>query len=403
MIKILKVIYLAVIGIGFAFACIGIRNYGWHPFWDALHVPVSLEPMGWFEDLHCIAMAYQTSVSGLDPYQAIQHYPVAFNYPRLWLYIARQTDLPSHYPYIATGEAVGFLACIGWMVAEAKTKTEATLVALSAFSSAALTLMAQGNIDTIIFMCVFIAVRCRSGFGYAAAMLAGIILKLFPVFGLGGGLLFRSHRWPSVLGLLAGGVYFAATAGDVSMILSNTPAHFHFAFGAKSIEALALDLGLLSGAPGIVLGIILFMIMPSIFVLAGFQCKQALRRATPATPATLTEEEQLRFATFAMIYIGVFLLGSNWYYRLVFTIPLIPALCSLLQTPFRKQAILGLGSLCAALHLPAFIGSQWQHLQPIDGLYDVPEAIATLGLCVVLTDLCTTIVKHRLNFRGRLA
>jgi hypothetical protein len=241
---------------------------------------------------------------------------------------------------------IGAVMCLAFLVAilflvGRLSWLETLLYGLALGSPAVLLAVERGNIDLIIFvLCVggLLAVN-RGGPSPTAAgvalILLATLLKLYPVFVLAA-LIPRTRL--AVGALLLAAIYALLTLPDLALISQGTPRSVLFAYGSEPVGSL------MGVAPWLVdVGVVL-----EAALVATLKPVRGLARTSSASL------ESAAFVAGSVIYMGTFLIGSNWVYRLLFLVLTMPQLLAWLRsTGTRSSAIYVLAAILAILWLAA--------------------------------------------------
>jgi hypothetical protein len=231
------------------------------------------------------------------------------------------------------------------------TVSNAIWMLLIVFSPASMLLYERGNVDLIVFfLCVAIVLAADySGYAAAALLIVGTVVKLFPFFGVT--VLLRESRrkfiWLSAGCLCALLIYIYATWDSVSAAWNLTMRGKDISYGANVFiyrygQALSQFFSQWFGDPQVesilkIGPIILASILVFMASLAGLRNPE---------PMTISSERNLAaFRMGASIYIGTFLLGNNWDYRLAFLILVMPQLLEWTRSAMKKYRYVALASL----------------------------------------------------------
>lgn len=296
---------------------------GYNQTWQLWNIPTMSPP---FADLRVITHGADSAAKGLDPLISNPGDPWGrpLNYPRIWqsLYLAGINK--SHTIALGTAIIACFLAGVILILPNPSNKTLAlTMGAL--ISPATLLGIERANIDLLIFFLVCIAIYAarKSATAASAIIILSTGLKLFPVFGLT--LLLRLQKRDfarhASIALAALSTYIAAMWPELRLISKATPRATDLSYGINvawmHMKNLDHSLGLLSLTASY-----------GLIILAVYLAIIACRRSSASglddrTGAPFSLDS---FRAGAGIYIGTFLLGNNWDYRLMFLILVIPQL-----------------------------------------------------------------------------
>jgi hypothetical protein len=309
---------------------ISFKAYGYHQTWELWKVPAWDPP---FLDFRLIPGSadsfrhgYEPSVE--NPYDTTQR---TFNYPAFWRLFFYTDITQDDTIWISVTMIVLFFSAV-FLFPEKLSLAGAIAMLLVIFSPAAMLLYERGNVDLIVFfLCVMIVLASS----YSAYLAAGLIVfasivKLFPFFGVTVLLKESKHKfWSLFTGcFLVLIIFLAATWNSVKAAWNLTMRGETISYGTNVIvlqygEVFAALLSrwfshhrtelLLKYGP-LLLGLILLLAVTILAVMN-----------THGTE-TFAERNLAAFRMGASIYVGTFLLGNNWDYRLAFLVLVVPQL-----------------------------------------------------------------------------
>lgn len=322
--------------VGLFVAIVGWLVLG-HRFYELEHLGIAtMQPR--FVDAHVISGASASLARGCDPLVENPGDPLgrAMNYPRVWLLpVLAGLDLPHTWVLVSV-----FLAAFGvgvlCLVPLARTTGTALLLAAALFSPVVWLAVERGNCDLLMFGLVATAawLTVRSPRAAAACVGAAAVLKLYPVFAVGGLLADggRPARRRAFVLLLAFAVYAFCSRSDLALIREHT---YHWAglgYGIDQLpESLAASMGW-SVSTLRAIGIALLVGVLGIGIVA-----RSRVQAGAASPHVVAA-----FRMGAGVYVGSFCLGSNFDYRLVFlllTLPQLAAWAAVARGPMRLASV----------------------------------------------------------------
>lgn len=283
-------------------------------------------------DLVSIPGAVESVKDGLDPLVSNPHDPILrpLNYPRVWYRLFDVAGLTPDKTLIV-GIVFALLYLTGIILVSLRESPAAgMIVSLLLLSPASIMAIHQGNNDLVIFFLVAsaAAIMPRSSLLTCFIIIFAAVLKIFPAFALTS-LGCRPQKRFAVFGTISAAVivaYLVWIYPDLVLIRSNTPTAGAGSFGTMVIWARLKGLGLPStlASAGIIGGYVLSLLL----ILATF----ILRRSDRIPPLQMNEKQAPFFWSGASIYTGVFLLGANYDYRLIFLILTAPTLMSLIMS-----------------------------------------------------------------------
>ena len=301
---------------------------GYEKTWRLWNIPTT-SPC--FADARVITSGLETKALGLDPLIDNPRDPWGrkMNYPRIWQMLYLMGVNQSQTVYFGITFAILFVSGIYFFTPSTISEGVAKFLILCVFSPAILLGVERGNNDLVIFFLLAVAIFFTRKItvlaitNAAGALLAAFLLKLFPLFGLG---LFLSLKKKSalmalLLALVFVVVYGLATSCDLQLIRQATPQIPHLSYG---IDVVWMIYG--GDFPHLkkTLKLLCYIACCACFLLA-FQrgCGQKFNEAGDA------DRDQSNINAFRVgsgIYVGTFLLGTNFDYRLVFLLFVIPQL-----------------------------------------------------------------------------
>ena len=297
-------------------------SYGYEKTWRLWNIPTMLPH---FADLRVIIGGAESYALGYDPLINNPNDPWGrvMNYPRIWQWLFLLKINQNHTTYI--GMAFIFLFVVGiFLFLKPINNITAWLLTMSLFSPAVLLGIERANNDLLIFFIVSLAllVLRRSALAAMSLILTGFILKLYPLFGLG--CLLKENQKTllrlAIISLVIILIYLGFTFEDLVRIRQGTPRSIGLSYG---VDVFWMSVQSHSPLAGKILhllsyGMVLFLV---IFVLW-------LNRNAFQAPVSEKDNHIDAFRLGSMIYLGTFMLGNNWDYRLLFLIFVIPQLVS---------------------------------------------------------------------------
>ena len=234
----------------------------------------------------------------------------------------------------------------------------------------------RGNVDVILFVIITLILLFYERFTVLSGvlLLIGAMLKVFPLFGL---VIFLQKGWQTfwrttllvVLGFLA---YFIVSFNSMAAAWQTTMRGKRLSYGTdvffthynKLFSAYLNNRDFIK-EPDIILGNLPY-ILGAAFILS-FLLKSMRDNLTFSTTS---RRNLIAFQTGAFIYIGTFLLGNNWDYRLVFLLFTIPQLGEWLVITHGRQRLVVIAAIALVLL------STWHFLidAMLTSLFSTPEA-----------------------------
>ncbi len=347
-----KVVLITATVLMWLFILISFKYYGYKETWQLWKVPTMLPA---FLDFRLIPGSAESFRRGFEPTVTNPEDPTGriFNYPAFWRIFFYTGITQDDTIWISVLMIVLFF--IGVFLFPDKLKVPAAIAMLFVvFSPASMLLYERGNADLIVFfICVLVVLASDYSANLTALLLVlGSAVKLFPFFGVS--ILWRESK-PKFLWLFGGCFLFLLTY--MLLTIDSVKASWNLTmrgdglsygtnilvtrYGASMSRILAkwfstsmIQLLLNYGPLAVALIVLLIT-----FVLA-------VRAQT--VPETSSARNLAAFRMGASIYVGTFLLGNNWDYRLAFLVLVAPQLMLWLgsgENRYRTLAGLGMGAV----------------------------------------------------------
>jgi hypothetical protein len=306
------------------------KTYGYEKTWHLWNVPT------WkisFMDFRLIPGSAESFRHGFEPTIKNPYDPTQriFNYPAFWRLFFYSGITEADTVWISVSMIILFFISV-LLLPEKLSIAGAIGMLLVIFSPAAMLLYERGNVDLIVFfICVMIILaEGRSAYLAASLIAFGSIVKMFPFFGVSILLKESKKKFWLLFGicLLILVVYMILTWSSVKASWDTTMRGdslsygtnvFVTRYGVAIIEAFKqwitphhMDLMLKYGPPMVALVLLSLVIILSLMNMQQFE--------------TLSERHIAAFRMGASIYVGTFLLGNNFDYRLAFLILVMPQL-----------------------------------------------------------------------------
>lgn len=340
-----------------------LRTRGYHETWDLWKVPSWTPP---FLDFRLIPGSAESFARGYEPAVENPYDPGGriFNYPAFWRLFFYSGITQADTVWISVSMIVLFFLSV-FLFPEKLSVAGAIGMLVVLFSPASMLLYERGNVDLFVF---FVCAMAVFALGYSAYLATALILfaaimKLFPILGLS--ILLKEPRKtflrlsiPSVLILV---IYMIATRESVQASWNLTMRGDGLSYGTdvfvdRYADAITrvfsqwlapgrVDLLLQYGSLAAALILLLVIV-----ILALINTGQS---------ETQTERNFAAFRMGASIYIGTFLLGNNWDYRLAFLVLLVPQLVEWMRSPGKTYRLL------AWLSMSLILVSCW-HLRIVE-------------------------------------
>jgi hypothetical protein len=303
--------------------------------WRFLGVP-SMSPA--FADLRTITHSIDCAAKGLDPYAtgACDPWGRLYNYPSIWLKLGA-IGISSASSDIIGALFIALLCATLLLIYDTRGVTSGVLAFAAVISPPALFAAERGNIDVLMFAAstmIFYLLAKQDDLRATLLLSGGIaflaILKIYPI---GGAALLVRRRLGfagiALTGALtSGGLLCLSGLGELRTIASNTPQSTWLSYGDLPIFLIANNHGLLPAHPDI--GTLRMIAAMTALAVAGTAILVSLRRPEMLNRVFPTFDPASAAGAVAMsgmaIFCASFVLGSNYDYRLVFLLGVLPVL-----------------------------------------------------------------------------
>jgi len=322
---------------------------GYARTWQLWGVPTFTPP---FLDFRLLPGTAETLARGLDPTVQNPGDPLGrlFNYPKTWYVFfytgLRQDDTVG----IVVAGLVLFFICVFAFPGKMRIGDVPLLLGL-AFSPAAMLLYERGNVDIFVFiLCTGILIS--SAWRRTSALmlvLTGAFFKIFPLLTVAVFLKESPKRFFALTGsaISAFGVYLILFHGTLSAAWLLTQREADMSYGANVLlthykPALTTSLFNLASSSKIEKLLDSAPYLAALVVLACCLLYGVRNRET----AVVDDQRNLdAFRIGAAIYVGTFLLGNNFDYRLVFVLFIVPQTATWMRVANGRLRTLAIGTL----------------------------------------------------------
>jgi hypothetical protein len=320
------------------------KTRGYWETWALWNVPTWKVP---FLDFRLIPGSAESFAHGYEPSVENPYDPThrIFNYPAFWRLFFYVGITQADTIWISITMIVLFF--IGVFLFPGKLPVPGVIAMLLVmFSPASMLLYERGNVDLLVFFICALVVFAESYSAYGAAALLALasVMKLFPFFGISVFLKESKTRFWRLFAscFLILLVYMLATLESVKASWNYTMRGDGLSYGTNILVTrytVALTSILSQRFPPAqvqlllkygMLGVALILLL--ITVLFAFRNSQQ--------PAIFDERNLAAFRMGASIYVGTFLLGNNWDYRLAFLVLLVPQLVDWMLNANRTYRLL---------------------------------------------------------------
>ena len=315
-----------------ALLCASFLSFGYDRTWGFWNIP-TMTPH--FADLRTITHGAETYRSGLDPMLENTEDPWQrpLNYPRIWQILFLSGLNRSHTTIL--GIIVIGLFFLGICLSLYQAGTAAILLTMLAVISPATMLgIERANSDLLIFFILATGIFAsnRSQMILAASIFGATVFKLYPAVAIFSLINEKKSDFKKFfLGtatLIA--IYFLYISADIAIISKNTPAGTHLSYGFNVFWMEFFKINYQLGS--------VTRLLSHVFLLGILL--QTIKKTTANNDNRLDNTTLTSFRAGASIYIGTFLIGNNWDYRLIFLILTIPFLAGLFQQSGRQNKFL---------------------------------------------------------------
>lgn len=309
-----------------------------------------------YGDYKVIASAIQYYEQGGNPYETgeFDFEGRKYNYPAYWLKFPALglEDEQMKYMYLLFAT----LFSLGVMLVFWRDKSVAWYGFLPfVFSPPVFLLLERCNYEMVVFFLVVLAIwiccrndRLSSGWVGGLLLYLATVLKVFPVFGF---LVFVRGSWKRTFmflipfAILSAG-YFAYSREYIKMVHENTPWSLYISFG---INVIPNNLAEWISKDSVMLPV--YLLAFAWVVAAGFIIYGYMGARQPWPIHNKLGYDAFLFRGSAAIFIAVYLMGSNFDYRLIFLIPTLPFVFRMLRedTSGKKSHVLYLVCLFLAM------------------------------------------------------
>jgi hypothetical protein len=325
--KVLKNLHSLLI-LGWLSILISILFFGWTSTWSSLGVLTIWPP---FADMRSVQGSLISLELGLNPQIDNQGdlRKIAMNYPLVWSWIAEYLHLQNetNYLILILIWIIFFIFCCHSLLR----MCPSLFLLLLCFSSSALLVVERGNNDLIIFVLLFFAARSNAIFSTTFLTIA-TLLKIYPLLIIPAFL----RNFKTFIAMIIGAVLILLLLwSELSYIRSGTPVSAGLSYGSISIiAAVHKFISLVYSSQSISAleqKYILFLSTILSFAFLAISLiivtNKKIRKLLATT--NLTNGEEKLFLVGSCVYIGTFILSSNWDYRLIFLLFCVPLVLKL--------------------------------------------------------------------------
>jgi len=285
------------------------------------------------------------------------------NYPRIWSVPASWGLDQSH--TVILGILFGLLFFILVFVTIKRLNyIEALFYGLILCSPSAMLAIERSNNDLIIFILLSLSLLIMKNktaiwryFSYIIIMFAAI-LKLYPIFALITAIKEKKRNFTVIFLsiFIAFGIYVVTNFQSIILISKATPRSTTFSYGGKVIFDVIFDkldsyfyIFYNYHIPQYFnqINLLLFSLTIALFLLISYLLAKHTENLFQNNKLNINQIEAFRIGS--SIYIGTFLIGNNWDYRLIFLLFTIPQILAWLKTQVQFEFISGLALMTIIL------------------------------------------------------
>jgi hypothetical protein len=281
-----------------------------------------------FVDLRSVTSSWDCEHRGIEafPNNPCDPFHRPANYPRVWTRLGvfglGEGDTV---PLGVAIDIVFFVAALA--VAGPLTLGEGAVYSVGLLAPATMLGVERGNVDLLMFALIVLGLLLlrRSPWAGAAPIVLAGVLKLYPAFALAPFLRLRHRSAALLASVVALGVYGAVTLGDIRTLRHVIPRVVVNSYGAGVVVE-ALRLAHVSWVQSAAEVRYVRLVVLALGLLLAFALLRVRRSATAAEAGG-----ELRLDAFwagAAVYLGTYVFGSNFDYRLAFLLLCVPQLCA---------------------------------------------------------------------------
>ena len=305
---------------------IGLLAYliGIEKTWQLFGIPTVIPD---FIDSRVITAGSESFKMGFDPLIANPAMPTGnqMNYPRIWQLLFYFDLNQNHTIYLA-------VTCFGFYISGVfvicnyfKNCIEKFIFLIAAFSPSALLGIERGNVDLIIFGITVLAGQlfAITTVGSLIVLIFAFLLKLYPIFAIPYFIIMSGPKKITIMSLfmiILILLYFILKYDELILISNSTPRTFSLSYG-KNVLYSALSYGL----PLTELGLnYIYIAINSFFLFSSCLIIYAAYDLSKYRSMNHDSKTIVLFLAGASIYCGTFIIGNNFYYRLIFLLMVLP-------------------------------------------------------------------------------
>ena len=277
--------------------------FGWNKSWSFIKIP-AMNPI--FADMRVVQGALKTELMGLNPYITNPGDPWnrIINYPSIWLDIAKILNLENENFFLIFNLSVisiFLLICLLLLL-----KTKSYLFFFVIFSGSSLLGVERGNNDLLIFSIIYFSTLLLPIYSFFFLSLAAF-LKIYPL-----ALIFTLLNYKKILFafMIVGIFVFFYHGEDIIYLITNTPKSAGLSYGSSTISKALSKFGF--NVNDYLITCVLIILIFLFYLMFKNKIKINIDKVNDRTITS--------FLCGGLIYVGTFLLGKNFDYRLIFLI-----------------------------------------------------------------------------------
>jgi hypothetical protein len=359
----------------------GVRALGEVDLWPWLGVPTG--PSTFFDTRNVMA-ALECRRLDLDPLieNPCDPWERPVVYPRTWLLLRFLGLDQSDTTMVAVVAIALFIGAYLWVLGRL-TLGGGTLAAVAVCSPAVMLAVERANMDLVVFtlLVVAIAAWARPGNVRTAVspllVLLAALTKVYPVFGLAGFLASRQRR-PMLAAMGCGTIFLiwaVVTRDDLIALAARAPQGEYYAYGARILVSRAFRVLVPGGWEGGQTTTQVIAALP--IILLGLATWIWVRRRIVVTDRSLGTGT-LGFYIGSLVYLGTFLIGNNFDYRLVFVLLTLPQLFSWTTSEDPRNRLGAAASISVVVLL--WVGALSRFVATLDELFSWATALVLFAL-----------------------
>ncbi|HNW58489.1 MAG TPA: hypothetical protein PKI62_02290 [bacterium] len=320
-----------------------------------------------FADSCTITYGAESAKQGYDPMicNPADPWERKMNYPRIWQLLYKLGLTKEHTNVFGILLFLSYIGGIVLFIPEKLNMKSQIIILISSFSPAALSGIERGNTDLLLFFIVSLCIvlLCSKKRYHKVAsylvLIFGFLLKLFPIFGLA---IYLKEQKKILRAILLFTILFCSSYSvlfyhDLCLIKAATPVTYRGTYGMSTLGLAASEIDRNLGRMINLLSILLLIL--------GSGATVYFIRTRKLHINEIYSNNLDAFRVGSSIFLGTFLLGTNYSYRLIFLIFTLPQLVEWIEADFPVF------SLNSKIALTAILFSLWGNLaiQAMNGIF----------------------------------